>query len=124
MADEYSELNENMRFYGDMRFKQLTLFFVITGALLGVQFGKAVPADLNRLIPGIGLLTVLVFWIMERSAANYYWDFRRRVWELEATLSFKQFSLLRPRKLSATRALHIPFIGFLIMWVIVFVHEL
>ena len=36
--EEYKELNNNIRFYGNMRFAQLTLFSALTAGLLAIIF--------------------------------------------------------------------------------------
>ena len=80
MADEDSRLKQigdNLRFYGDMRFKQLTLF---SGAM--AAFGTGIARDSGTMLTlGIsfrfaiaiaGLLFTTVIWVMEvRSSA--YW---------------------------------------------------
>lgn len=124
MNQEYAELQENMRFYGNMRFKQLTLFFAITGVLLAVQFGNLVRVeDISPvgIIPVIGIIIVYVFYIMEIRAADNYWGFRKLAKKYENDpsngLVIKQFINLKKEKVcNATHAVHFLFLAFWIMW--------
>ncbi len=75
---KYAELAANMRFYGDMRFKQLTL--LLTGMTLLVAGVAQYPTvDLFPSVPLRGALAVAgmlftgVMWIMEvRSTISFF----------------------------------------------------
>lgn len=83
MVDEARQQNDllkfaadNMRFYGDMRFKQLTLFSVVTAFLLNA----AVSKDALVLLGGhknltpislLGILFTAVLWVMEVASTLY-----------------------------------------------------
>jgi hypothetical protein len=60
----YKQTCENCRFYGDMRFKQLTLFGVIYGLLLNVLKDANTPGKVLT-ICSIGMIATTVLWIME-----------------------------------------------------------
>lgn len=72
-----SQLTENMRFYGDMRFKQLTLF---AGAMTVLGAGLAEHAhamltpmlSLRFAVALIGLLVTSVFWVMEIRSSLFW----------------------------------------------------
>lgn len=67
---------ENLRFYGDMRFKQLTLFSIVTAFLLNAAVSKdaqqllATHRNLTSLSVA-GMLFTAVLWIMEVASTLY-----------------------------------------------------
>jgi len=64
-----SQLAENMRFYGDMRFKQLTLFMAAMTAVAG---GVVESSQYRWWIALGGLCITAVMWVMEiRSTINF-----------------------------------------------------
>jgi hypothetical protein len=65
-----------MRFYGDMRFKQLTLFMAgMTAA--GAGIGQY--SSMKAYIAGIAMLFTGVMWVMEVSSSLYWVEFRKKV---------------------------------------------
>ena len=78
MNDERrTQLGENMRFYGDMRFKQLTLLIAwLTLAGAGVaQYGEKVLVGSLCVKQGLALSAVIfvgVLWIMEIQASLFW----------------------------------------------------
>jgi hypothetical protein len=74
--EKYKQACEDYRFYGDMRFKQLTLFSAVTVFLLNVATSeKAVPllsSHSNKALFGIaGMFFTAVFWLMELRSTMY-----------------------------------------------------
>lgn len=64
-----SQLAENMRFYGDMRFKQLTLFMAAMTAVAG---GITEASQYRWWIALAGMCIAAVMWVMEvRSTINF-----------------------------------------------------
>jgi hypothetical protein len=64
-----SQLAENMRFYGDMRFRQLTLFMAAMTAVAGGIVGSI---QYRWWIALGGLCITAVIWVMEvRSTINF-----------------------------------------------------
>jgi hypothetical protein len=75
-ADKYKQVCEDFRFYGDMRFKQLTLFSAVTVLLLNVTTAANPPLLIahhsNKTVVGIaGMLFTAVLWIMEVRSTRY-----------------------------------------------------
>lgn len=76
--DLRDQIAQNMRFYGEMRFKQLTLLLAwlsIVGVGVSQQFGeKAIISGikLKLLLASASMLVVAVLWIMEISATLYW----------------------------------------------------
>ena len=64
------QIAQNMRFYGDMRFKQLTLllaWFAIAGTGVLQSDGEPIVSDiqLKPLIACASMLVLAILWIME-----------------------------------------------------------
>src|SRR5688500_13698402 len=98
--DEYLDVSNNMRLFINMRFAQLTLFIAITAALLNVVFSKdpsALPGTSIALKLG-GLLAVVVFWVMEERAADFFHHYKRRAIVLEKSLEYSQYTDRPERK--------------------------
>ena len=120
--EEYRQIGENLRFYGNLRFAQLTLFFVATGALLAVlDQAKIRSAFLSFQVLSVGgLLVVAVFAVLEQSAVRYWCHYRDRAVVLEPPLGLEQYSR-RPRGsvLNATNAVRLLFVGVALLWIAV-----
>ena len=91
--DEYKDLSENMRDYGNRRFALMTLFIALTAGLLSIDFAQDPPlsSQVRCALKLVGSITSIVFWIMEERAADYWHHFRRRAVELEEVLGYKQY---------------------------------
>jgi hypothetical protein len=76
--ERLGQLAENMRFYGEMRFKQLTLFagaMTVLGAALTTErsYTMLTPALSVRFAAALaGLLLTTVFWVMEVRSSLYW----------------------------------------------------
>ena len=117
--DEYKDLSDNMRNYVNVRFAQLTLFVAITAALVTIAFTSEPPvSDSMRFVLKIGgIITTVVFAIMEERAADYWHHYRRRAVELERELGYKQYSTRPARRImSATNAVRVFYICVFLFW--------
>jgi uncharacterized membrane protein YcgQ (UPF0703/DUF1980 family) len=126
--DEYKEINNNVRFYGNMRFAQLTLFSAITAALLTIIF-KTQPAlteSIKRLLEIGGIISAIVLWVMEERSTGYATKFIHRLQELEKSLGFNQWS---GRKIgtkagfSATNAVRLLYFAILLFWILALIYK-
>lgn len=122
--EEYRQVSENLRLYANLRFAQMTLFFVATGALLaalGKEGGLARFFSPPAFAVG-GLVVVAAFAVMEQSAVRYWFHYRGRAVELERDLGLRQYTD-RARKLrlglSATSAVRFLFFGVAVVWLAV-----
>jgi hypothetical protein len=119
--DEYRDLSDNMRQYGNLRFAQLTLFIASTAALLNATLTPGLPftTELRFLLKIGGVITAIVFWVMEERAADYWHHFRRRAVELEKQLGYQQYTT-RPARtfITATNAARLFYASLLVFWVI------
>ncbi|GMV19915.1 MAG: hypothetical protein AMXMBFR56_81390 [Polyangiaceae bacterium] len=81
LLDEYREVGINWRYWGDARFKQLTVFLAATGAL-----GTTAVLSAGRaLLPAaaVGMVLVPLFFLMEERATYYRRAFIQRALEIE-----------------------------------------
>jgi len=127
--DEYKEINNNVRFYGNMRFAQLTLFSAITAALLTIIF-KTQPVlteSVKRILEIGGLISTVVLWVMEERSTGYATKFIHRLQELEKPLGFNQWSGRKvgtKAGLSATNAVRILYLAVLLFWIFALILKL
>lgn len=117
--DEYNSLNDNMRWYSNIRFAQLTLFVAMTAGLLTVIAPSDPPFShtVTVVLKIGGCLTVIFFWIMEERAAEYWRHFMRRAVELEKELGYKQYSTRPQHKVNTTHVFRVFFSSMLLMWI-------
>ncbi|HEX7288766.1 MAG TPA: hypothetical protein VF532_21465 [Candidatus Angelobacter sp.] len=67
-TDVYKELSSDHRFFGDARFKQLTVWSAVTGFLLNAALSDKNSLSLMQhpfILPICGILFTSVFWVME-----------------------------------------------------------
>jgi hypothetical protein len=91
--DEYREIGINWRYWGEQRFKQLTAYLTVTGALgaaalseyIGVAKGApSRPWVYRFVIAALGLLATAVFALIDERATYYRRAFMERAKALEA----------------------------------------
>ncbi len=126
--DEYKEINNNVRFYGNMRFAQLTLFSAITAALLTIIF-KTQPALTESIKTSLeigGVVSTFVLWVMEERSTSYATKFIHRLQELEQSLGFNQW---RGRRIgtragfSATNAVRLLYLTVILFWIFALIYK-
>ena len=69
-TEQYKQACDDHRFYGDMRFKQLSLFAVISGLLLNALKDITVDEKVST-VSSIGMMITCVIWIMEVSSSMH-----------------------------------------------------
>ena len=92
-------ISENMKFYGEARFKQLTIFITWMTLLLGglLQFADkpiASTIQLLTVVPVAAMLVTAVFWVLEVRATLYFRANRDRFPELWPSLPRDRWSFL------------------------------
>lgn len=95
--EEYTELMQYMRFYGNVCFATLTIFAALTGGILTFVFKgdpKLTPSLQFALKIG-GILVTLTFWVAEVSAVILWRHFAARAVALEKLLSYQIFRTMR-----------------------------
>src|SRR5438067_357639 len=95
---EWKEVRESLRYFGNKRFAQLTVFLTGSGLLFSAVLGN--PAPRQRDLCLIGLVTGVLFLFMEISSIWLYARFARRAKEIEGLSSpavIRLTSAYRPR---------------------------
>lgn len=122
--EEYTELMQYMRFYGNVRFATLTVFAALTGGILTFVFKgdpKLAPL-LQFALKIIGILVTLTFWVAELSAVFLWRRFAARAVYLEKPLSYQIFSTMpsAPRFLLMPTTCSVNFLYFsvFVFWVL------
>jgi membrane associated rhomboid family serine protease len=120
LKDEYSSLNENMRWYSNIRFAQLTLFIGLTAGLLAVVFTSNPPLSHAQwiILNASGIVATVFFWLMEERAAEYWRHFLQRAVELEKELGYKQYSTRPQHRVNTTHILRGFFAIAILLWTI------
>jgi hypothetical protein len=123
LIEEYKDISENLRHYANMRFKQLTLFSVLTGVILGaITKGDLLGCGSVIILKIIGICIVVTFGIMEERAAGYWHSFLKRAIQIEGQIGYKQYSGRPERKsITATNAIRFLFIVIFIFWIVSFI---
>ena len=119
--EEYKELNNNIRFYGNMRFAQLTLFSALTAGLLAIIFktDPPLPELIKTVLKVGGLISTFVFWVMEERSTGYAMHFIRRIVALEKLLGYRQWQGRRmgtQSLFSATNAVRFLYFSVAVFW--------
>jgi hypothetical protein len=118
--DEYLEVGQNMRQFGNIRFAQITLFVGMNaGILAGLSQSGAGLSDTTRIFLKIGAIIVtILFWILDQRAMDYWHHFRRRSIELEKVLGFEQYTKAPVTNvLNATNAIRVLYLVLLVFWI-------
>jgi hypothetical protein len=111
LRQEYAEVNQNLRHYGNMRFAQLTIFIALTGGLIVFVFTKLNPVSQLEIIIAfevLGIFISIMFLIIERSSTMKWISFKERSNDLEKLLNYRQLTESTYRgKWNATRAIKV-----------------
>ena len=116
---EYTEVNNNLRHYSNLRFAQLTIFLALTGGLIAITFSKDISNKLKTLFEATGIFISLMFLLIEESATHKWKSFKKRGIELEKDLEFSQLINFPSSGLfSATAATRMLYAGVIFFWLI------
>lgn len=124
--EEYKDLSDNMRYYASSRFVHMTLFVALNGALFSAVFVANLPLHLQIVkiaLKIFGLLTAVIFWVIEKRAVDYWNQFHKRAVEIEKHLGYNQYTI-RPNRtwktfwMNATLATSLFYFAVLFMWLI------
>jgi hypothetical protein len=132
LKDEYLDIGENLRFYGNLRFAQLTLFFAVTGAIIAALFtiNPPLPSQVRFLLKWVGLAMTILFWLMEKSSSWFWVYYVERAQVIEKVLGYYQYTGRNPkiRKqywiwkcLNATNAVRGIFLVMFVFWLIMII---
>jgi hypothetical protein len=117
--DEYKIAAENMRWYSNIRFAQLTLFVALTTLMLSRLYAGSppLPSSIALALKVLGGISAAVFGYMEIRADEYWSHYMRRAVELEKALGYAQYTSRPQRRLRTTHVLRILFLSVLLFWV-------
>jgi hypothetical protein len=121
LREEYLDVSNNMRHYANMRFAQLTLYFAFTAALVSAVFTANPPlgVGVRSALKASGVITAVVFAVMDHRACSYWHAHRRRAIELEKELGYRQYSRQsRGLFFTATNATRLLLWGGTMAWVV------
>lgn len=119
LVDEYKEIGQNLRQYGNMRFAQLTLFLVASGYLFRIKYEAKLPLTNDQCVCTgvVGIILTLCFWLMEERAADNWFDCNQRAKVIESQIGCAQYTSRRTKKLfSAGNAVRVIFIVSFVFW--------
>lgn len=88
-AELYKQACDDHRFYADMRFKQLSLFGVVSGLLLNT-LNKANTPQMIATVSSVGMIVTNVIWIMEVRSSIYAQIARSRKHSFELEFSTQE----------------------------------
>ena len=116
--EEYKIVSENLKWYSNMRFAQLTLFIAITAAIAnGISNERLSSLMLFNIALKIGgILVSCVFWYLEMRADDYWSHFMKRAVALESELKFKQYTERPKRKLRTTVTIRLFITAISLFW--------
>ena len=89
---EYKEVCNNLRFYGELRFKQMTVALALNGAVLYAVYARTLSWQIDTTISLLALASTYLFIVIERSSNRYWEAFCERAKELEPILEYAQYS--------------------------------
>lgn len=96
--DEYSEIMQFLRFYGNMRYWILTVFAALTAGVLTYAVKTEIPEEMQLPVKAGGIVIATVFWMAEFSASQAWIYFVRRAAKLEADLGYELYSKMKHAK--------------------------
>jgi hypothetical protein len=117
--EEYKIASENLRWYSNIRFAQLTLFFAITALIANnVLVNQTLSPIFGNLIKMAGVFACVLFFYLELRADNYWSHFMKRAVELEQALGHKQYTERPIRKIRTTHAIRTFIFLVAVFWII------
>lgn len=124
--EEYKDTSDNLRHYGSIRFAQLTLYVALTTVFVAplVNDPPSSPSVTEALIYVGGLLTTIIFWLIEESSSNYWNKLKEHAQAIEKAWAGKhlgerhQYTYVYENRFRwATAAVRFLFIGMGLFWI-------
>lgn len=119
--EEWKEIRESLRYFGNKRFAQLTVFIAATGFMLNALFDQTDQRSLF-VVRIIGICLSILFFVMEKRTVEYIDAFVKRGEQIEVELQHIQLIHKRPKKriVSGTIATYFLYGLVLSFWVVSF----
>ena len=123
LLEEWKDIRETLRYFGNKRFARLTVFLAAEGAAISA-FLNAGSANRSHVFQVAGLLLAALFFIMELSAVNCWRQFAARAAEIEGKIGhLKLMTEYRQQKRglwSATNATYLVYLLTALFWIFSF----
>jgi len=121
LLEEWKEIRESLRYFGNKRFAQLTVFIAATGFMLKALFDQTDQRSL-LVVRIIGICLSILFFVMEKRTVEYIDAFVKRGEQIEDQLQHIQLIHKRPKKriVSGTIATYFLYGLVLSFWVVSF----
>ncbi|MCP3873080.1 MAG: hypothetical protein GY699_08000 [Desulfobacteraceae bacterium] len=120
---EWQETRESLRYFGNKRFAQLTVFIAASGFLLNGFIQQA--ATIRLALAFIGILLSILFFIMELSSVRYWNKFAERAENIvkNKVLELELMKRWRPieRTVSGTNATYAVYVITCFLWIGTFI---
>ena len=120
LIDEWKEVRETIRYFGNKRFAQLTVFIAASGFLANAFFSQ-IDSDRRLALAIVGAVLSVLFAVMEYSSWKYWNAYAGRGVAIEGQLPpLELMSQHRPAEkvLSATCATFVVYFSVLALWVV------
>lgn len=119
LLEEWKDIRETLRYFGNKRFAQLTVFITVSGFMFDAFFKQT--ENSHRIALAVsGIFGSALFLIMEHSSVLYWGKFAERGKEIETTTggTLKLMTLYRPseRFISATNATYALYAAVAVLW--------
>lgn len=120
LLEEWKEIRETLRYFGNKRFAQLTVFIAASGFMLDAFLGRT-DATARIALSVVGVLFAFLFLVMEISSVRYWNRFADRGKKIEedaGTLELMTSYRPRERIVSATHATYALYGGVILLWLL------
>lgn len=123
LLEEWKDIRESIRYFGNKRFAQLTVFLAAEGAAISA-FLNADLVNRSHVFQVAGLLLAALFFIMELSSVRYWRQFAARATEIEGKIGhlklMTEYRRLRPGLWNATNATYLVYLLTALFWILSF----
>ena len=93
MRHEYTEVVQNIRHNGNLRFAVFSIFFAVMVGVGIVAFGKGQFDEHAAAVARIaGFLVIAIFWMYEERLGDFFDHYVRMAVELERSLGYTQYT--------------------------------
>ena len=109
--EKYKICHEHLRFYGGLRFTQISIYFMIAGGILFSIYDPRFNSTYIRYILSIlGVCATILFFILEESSTKYWVHYREVAQKIEGKSEFSLLSYRSKWYLRATNYLRTFFV--------------
>lgn len=122
LLEEWKEIRESLRYFGNKRFAQLTVFIAASGFMFENFLRNAHSAG-SAFLPVVGVAVGALFVAMELSSVRYWTEFANRGKKIEQDIGYLELMThYRPKQriFSATNATYVIYVGVVLLWVLAF----